>query len=240
MKISIVEDNAITRATLEDIFYQNGFEILSSFAKAELALEAMKKSAPDLAILDINLAGEKDGIWLAKAIKEQLGFPFVFLTAYGDAHTRREVVATCPSGYIMKPFKQEDVLTTVEIAYKQTTQNQLLHKDEDTNAYLAKDCLFIKDEYRYFKVKLPEICYIKSNNNYVELYEFEKKHTIRGKLKDLAQSLPSNHFIQVHRSYIVNVNHIDSFDTQSLTIGKVDIPISLANRDRLISSFNKL
>ncbi|MGB0391187.1 MAG: response regulator, partial [Salibacteraceae bacterium] len=116
VKIYIVEDEYITQAVLKNNVEEIGYTVVGMADNAEDAWEDLQNLDVDLALLDINLAGEKDGIWLAKQIRESIGIPFIFLTAYGDKATINTAVKTQPNGYLLKPFNEVDIYTAIEVA----------------------------------------------------------------------------------------------------------------------------
>ena len=243
VKIFIVEDRAITRMTIEDVLVKAGYEIAGSSVKAEKAWEEICNTEVDLVILDINLVGEKDGIWVANKIKENLNIPFIFLTAFGDNKTLEKVMATRPSGYLMKPFKNADILTSVAIALQSFADNKSpspQDKPENNNVMALKGSIFVKDDYAFVKLKIDDIRYLKSDNNYVEIFIKEKMKLIRCKLKDVQEFLPEDKFVQIHRSHVVNIEKIDKFGSGFVVLGSDRLPVSSGHKDKLLAKFTML
>ncbi len=102
-KVFIVEDMAISRMALESILEENNYEIVGSAAKAETAYMQLQNLEIDLLLIDINLAGEKDGVWLTNKLREISNVPIIFLTAYSDSKTLANVKSAKSNGYLMKP-----------------------------------------------------------------------------------------------------------------------------------------
>jgi len=212
--IFIVEDNGINRISLEALLEENNFEILGSFSNAEEAWESLKKNLPEIVLIDINLAGEKDGIWLAKKIRKNLDLPFIYLTAYGDQKTINRLKSTSPNGYLMKPYNEPTLLTTINIA----TEN-FSNKNKQNS-------LYIKENYVRIRLVINEILYIKSEGNYIEIFLKNKKHVVRYRLTDFHKKIPQNDFVQIHRRYIINRNKVDYLKNDFIFINKNKIPIS--------------
>ncbi len=116
IRILIVEDEFITLETLKSVLSEMKFKISGDAMTASEAIAVLKKGETDLAILDINIKGDKDGIWLAKQIREKYQIPFIFLTAYGDDFTVKRAIETEPYGFLAKPFNKVDVYTSVAVA----------------------------------------------------------------------------------------------------------------------------
>ena len=114
--IYIVEDVAISRMSLETMLLENEYEVVGSAASAETAWKEIQSLPVDLILLDINLSGEKNGVWLAQQIRKNLNISIVYLTAFGDQQTLKEVLETKPNGYLMKPYQEPTLLTTIDIA----------------------------------------------------------------------------------------------------------------------------
>ena len=226
MNAFIIEDNGINRLFLETILEDNNIKTTGSFSNAEEAWERLKNNEPTIVLIDINLAGDKDGIWLANNIRRELNLPFIFLTAYGDPQTIERVKLTKPNGYLMKPFNEPTLLTTINIAIE-SFKNQ---KQNSANS------LYIKDNYVRIKLDIPDILYIKSEGNYLEIYLEDKKHLVRSRLADFIKDLPKSNFIQIHRRYVINISKINLVGNGYVIINNIEIPITKTYKD----SFDKL
>ena len=221
IKVYVVEDMAISRASLETMLLQNEFELSGSAAKAETAWEELQKNKTDLILLDINLSGVKNGVWLAKQVRKHLNIPIVFLTAYSDQQTLKEVMNTKPNGYLMKPYQEPTLLTTINIALNNFANNLQTKLSETENNFI-----YIKDSNLKVKLFTNEINYIMSDGNYLEIHLEHKKYVIRSKMTDFETLLPENIFFQSHRRYLVNSTKINAFGKDFIQLGKKNIPLS--------------
>lgn len=225
----IIEDNGINRISLETILEDNNFTIAGSYANAEEAWEALKNIKVDVVLIDINLSGDKDGIWLGHKIRRHNNMPFIYLTAYGDRETVEKVKETRPNGYLMKPYNEPTLLTTIDISIANFSDV----KKEETSIY-------IKDNYVRVKLVLEEINYIQSDGNYLHIFLAHKKHMIRAKLTDFLEELPKKLFVQVHQRYVVNLTRISLLGNGFIMIGDQEIPVSRrykATVEKLLTSF---
>jgi DNA-binding NarL/FixJ family response regulator len=116
VKILIVEDEAIIAAEIESIVETLGYRVLAKTRNGDKALDLLANHNFDLALLDITIKGSLSGIDLAKIIKEKYDFPYVFLTSHSDIDTLNQVKETLPYGYIVKPFSEHDLRSTIELA----------------------------------------------------------------------------------------------------------------------------
>jgi len=114
--VLIVEDDASISRLIEKILTKAGYDIAGIVTTAEAALAATKKHRPDVALMDINIPGEADGIDAAAQIQQQHGIPTVYVTALSDEGILHRAIASAPYGYLTKPFSSVGLRTAVEIA----------------------------------------------------------------------------------------------------------------------------
>ena len=124
-KILIVEDESIIAEDISDSLISLGYRITGMVYSGEEAIEAAAKFRPDLILMDVNLQGEMDGITAAAEIRSRFQIPVVYLTAYTDENTLRRVNATKPFGYIVKPFEEKNLHTTIQLALHQHEYDSL-------------------------------------------------------------------------------------------------------------------
>lgn len=124
--IVVVEDESIVAKDIQNNLKKLGYNVPATAPNAEIALEKIEEIRPDLVFLDIKLKGDVDGIEVAGKIKETYNIPVIFLTSYVDKATLDRAKVTEPYGYIVKPFNESDLQSTVEMAlYK-------FQKDQET------------------------------------------------------------------------------------------------------------
>jgi signal transduction histidine kinase len=126
-KIIIVEDAIIVAKHLKRVLENNGYEVVNTFVSGEELLEYLKGHLlPDLIFMDIMLAGDLDGIQTTQQVMEMGHVPVIYLTALTDRATILRAKHTTPFGYIIKPFEEHALLTTLEMArYKFETEEAL-------------------------------------------------------------------------------------------------------------------
>ncbi|VXD25604.1 hypothetical protein PL8927_900005 [Planktothrix serta PCC 8927] len=120
--ILIVEDELIAAESIARSLRKQGYIVIARINSGEKALEQVAKNIPDLILMDIHLRGELDGIETAKRIQEQYPIPIVYITAYSDTSTIERTQETNPYGYLIKPFKPQDVINAVEKALEGNRQ----------------------------------------------------------------------------------------------------------------------
>lgn len=244
-RVLIVEDEFINLDLLRSYLEKSGYEISGDAMRADEAIEVLEQFDTDIAILDINIKGDKDGLWLAEQIQKHYHIPFIFLTAYSDKDTVKKAANLHPHGYLVKPFTQADIFTSVEVALKNYAKE---HKKMDfpqefleleTELKLS-DSLFVKDSSTYKKLLIKDIQYIQSFKNYVEIFMKTGRVIVRSSLQKILQIFPQTHFVQVHRSFVVNINFIESIDGDFIFIENRKIPLSKSNRNDLFQKIHFL
>ncbi len=116
VKILIVEDEKILAMGLKNKLEKLGFKVTGMASSGEEAIESVNQNQPDLVLMDIVLKGEMDGIDTAKFIVNLHNIPIIYLTAYADDKTLERAEKTCPYGYILKPYKDNELKANIKMA----------------------------------------------------------------------------------------------------------------------------
>ncbi|KQS27163.1 response regulator [Dyadobacter sp. Leaf189] len=120
IKILVVEDEGIQAMGLEETLDQAGYEVVGIADNSEEVLGFVNSEEVDVIIMDIHIKGEVDGIDTALRVREiKAGIPIIYLTAYMDQETVRRASETHPAGYITKPYRQAQLLSSIEAAVQQ-------------------------------------------------------------------------------------------------------------------------
>lgn len=242
LKILIVEDKAMTRAALQDLLSKRGYDVVATSAEAEEAWLILKQKEVDIALIDIHLAKEKTGIWLAEQIRTHLDIPFVFLTAYGDERTLEEVKATKPDGYLMKPYNKPTLYLTLEIAFENFAKNHPQHRSGDSvdSGIAVSNTLYVKSGFSLHQIQIHDIFFVKSDGNYLHIILENERRMIRSTLKEFAAKLPDQLFYRIHKSYIVNIKKVSAFHPEHLEIASESLPIAKQHKREIIEAKERL
>jgi len=116
LKALIVEDEPLVAEDIASCVELMGYEAAFIAYSGEEAIQFLKENNVDFALLDITLSGDVDGIEVAKQFRETQRAPFLFLTSHSDHTTLERAKATRPSGYLVKPFDENDLKTSLEVA----------------------------------------------------------------------------------------------------------------------------
>ena len=130
-RILIVEDEKIIALDLQRRLEKFGYQVVHLASNADDAVASALEYVPDIILMDIMLGGDRDGIDAAVEIKEHLNTPIVFLTAYADENTVERAKKAEPVGYVLKPFKERELQTTIDIAlYKANVDVKMQEQEQ--------------------------------------------------------------------------------------------------------------
>lgn len=115
-RILIVEDEPIIAEDLAITLEKEDYIIAGKAYNALQAIDMVVNRYPDLVLLDILLKGDKDGIDVGRIIAEKYRIPFIYITSFSDKSTLEKARTSLPSGYIVKPFRERDLIATIEMA----------------------------------------------------------------------------------------------------------------------------
>jgi len=136
-RILIVEDEKIISLDLQRRLEKFGYRVAAVCSTGNDAVDKAKELRPDIILMDIMLGGEMDGIEAANRIKEETAIPVIFLTAYADEKTLQRAKEAEPFGYILKPFKERELYTTIDITlYKSRIHKELQRQERWYNSIL--------------------------------------------------------------------------------------------------------
>ena len=241
INILVVEDESIVSKDIQHSLKKIGYNVVGAASTGEKAIELALSEKPDLILMDIMLKGSMNGIEAADIIKKELSIPVIFLTAYADESTLAKAKITEPYGYILKPFKEIDIQTSVEMAIYKHAKEQEIIKERDflysivENKEKNYDFIFVKSNSKLVKINCKDICFIEALKDYVVINTIDTRYTIHSTMKDIELKMGTIDFIRIHRSFIVRLDKIVSIEYPNLTLekDKKSIPIGGSYRDDL-------
>ncbi len=247
INILVTEDESIVRKDIEMRLKKLGYNIVGTADTGLKAIDIAKEKKPDLALMDIMLKGDMTGIEAAAEIKTFLDIPIIFLTAYSDDKTLEKAKGSEPHAYLLKPFKESDVRTSIEMAIH---KHQSEKKVKDENAFLKSltrasadaKFIFVKNKKELIKVPLDDFIMVEALKDYVIIHTSNGNYTIHSTMKDIIKKLPKSHFTRAHRSYIVNVSKIVSIRNGNLILEgiKKAVPVGGNYKNDISSQINVL
>ena len=237
IKILIVEDESLVAMDMADTLARLGYQVLPTAYSYDEAMTILEEHRPDLVVMDIDLGSGKSGIDLAQIIRERYKIPFVFITSHSDRATVGRAASTQPNGYLVKPYTSEDLFASVEVAIA----NYGSRKATDTKDNITvSENIFVKTDTHFVKVKVTDILWLESDHNYLYIVTGKTKHIVRSSFKEFLVNLPVDSFMQVHKSYIINLQKIDSFSGSEVVINKQSIPLSRNFKDELFERIKRV
>lgn len=240
IKILIVEDEMIIAEDIKAMLLKK-YVVTGIALNYEEAIESITARMPDLVMIDINLLGKKNGIDLAHYINDHLGVPFIFATSLGDEYTIERAKQTHPYAYLIKPFEKQNLFSSIEIALSNAKSQSFLNHKPSSPALknVFEDVIFVKKDYYFIKIKAEDIDYIKADGNYLDVYCKEEKYIIRETLKAFSEQLNASLFLQIHKSYIVNLKKINAIGHTNVLVGQKEIPLSSIGKNELLKAIKK-
>lgn len=227
MKCLIIDDEPLARFHLKELADQIGF--LSVEGTCATALEAdviVKEREIDLLFLDINMP-----YLTGLEFLEQLENPplCILTTAYSEYALegyRLQVV-----DYLLKPIAFNRFYQAVNKAQQQFIVSEKMMK----NSPFDDPFLYVRQSDSFIKVSWVDILYIESMQNYTKLHFKDKSLVIHQTMKAIEESLPSEHFFRIHKSFLINIIHIDMISGGRLFINKTELPISRTRKEELLN-----
>ncbi len=251
INILIVEDESIIAKDIQHSLKKLGYNVVGICSSAEEAVKFCEENLPELVLMDIMLSGEGSGVDAAVQLRDKFNLPIIYLTAYADTTTVEKAKHTEPFGYIIKPFKEIDLRTTIEVALHKHRKEQEKQKELDmlyslvenkTHNTSANDAVYIKSNSKLVRVNYGEIYFVEALKDYVIVNTASARYTIHSTMKDIERSLPSSTFIRVHRSFIVQKDKIAAIEHNNILLSdiKKEIPIGGNYKDYLLEQLNTL
>lgn len=247
MNILVVEDESIVAKDIQVCLRKLGYEVIGICSSGEAAVETALDKRPDLIMMDIMLKGEMSGIQAAAAIRKEHDIPVIFLTAYTDRDTVDKAKETEPYGYIIKPFKEIDIQTAIEIALYKHSKEKVIKQERDFYYSLVEkqdsnDMIFVKANQRLVKIKYEDIYFIEALKDYVVINTLERRYTIHSTMKDIERKMPEKQFVRVHRSFIIRIDKIKEIDHSNVVMDqdKKVIPVGGSYKELLQERLNMI
>lgn len=242
INVLVVEDESIVSKDIQHSLKKLGYNVVGSSATGEKAIELAISERPDIILMDIMLKGQMNGIEAADEIRKVCSIPVIFLTAYADESTLSKAKITEPFGYILKPFKEIDLHTTIEMAIYKHSREQEVVKQRDLLFSLVenkdsgqKGYIFVKSNSKLIKLKSEDVYYIEALKDYVVIHTLDMRYTIHSTMKEIDMKMGQEEFVRIHRSFIVQLSKIATIEYPNLTLERMDklFPIGGSYRDDL-------
>lgn len=228
MKCIIVDDEPLAIEGMAlNIRQIDSLEIVGTFANAMDAYKFLKDNEVDLIFLDINLPN-LTGLELAKIIQNPP--MIIFTTAYSEYAVESYEVAAID--YLTKPIRFQrffQAVSKAEAQWKLQEKSVASLSNQNSTEYIL-----IKADRRTHRVLVNDIQYIEGLKDYVLVHTLNEKLAVAMNIKTIGAQLPESQFVRINKSFIVNINHVNSFDNDFLKIDSTELPIGLVYRDTFL------
>ena len=223
----VVDDEPMAREIICSYIEKiDTLELLGTCKNGMEAFQTLQQKSIDLLFLDINMP-ELTGISLAKALDKPT--QVIFTTAYREyALDGFEVQAL---DYLLKPISFERFLKAIQ---KYTE----LHSTEKTTLSQERlstpDSIYIRADRKMVKINLTEILYVESTGDYLKFHTSAKVWVTRDSLSEYEEKLPKTSFLRIHRSFIINLQHIQAYTHEFIEIENQALPISRSYKNEVL------
>ena len=223
IKCIIIEDEPLAVKVLSDYISQVPFlELMGTFKDAILATEYLRQHTVDLMFLDIHLPKLKGMAFLKTLIYPPA---VIITTAYHQYAV--EGFNLNVTDYLLKPFDFERFLIAVNKVKTVQVEKQKTNENEE------KDYIFLNVQKKKVKILFPEIVYIESQREYIKIITTRNEYISKMSTHEIEECLPAHLFKRIHRSFIVSINRIESYTSETVELNGISNPVGRGYRDVL-------
>ena len=247
IKTIIVEDEFAIAEDIGSSLIQNGYDLLSIFDKAENAYPFISKNPPDILLVDIRLQGAMDGIQLVQKIQKEIQIPVVYITANSDTATYERARETNPQAFLIKPFTPVNLLAAVDLALFNFGLgkgadgiDRAVVQDHHEVPFLVNQNLFIRSNGKFRKLAIDDLLFVEASGSYVHIQSVTERFTLSHNLANFQKKNPLPNLLRIHRSYLVNLNKVDSFEESFVFVQNHKLPLSDSYRSEFLSRIHLL
>jgi DNA-binding LytR/AlgR family response regulator len=243
IRVLVVEDEPIYADQLEAYLQDLGCEFIGPATDARTALSLFRTEAVDLVLLDVHLRGPVDGIELAAQMQALRPVPLIFLTSRADDAAFARARPLGPAAYLIKPVAFDALQRAMALAIDSFTAAT------PSNAPAASqplgqlpETLFIKENGLLEKIRMSEIQSVEADNKVCRLVLTGRAVVVRMPLREVMRHLPPDRFVQIQRSYYINLDYLERFDpVRNLAqVGEQVLPVSQTYHHELLRRLHKL
>lgn len=239
MKCLIIDDEATARMIITQLIdNQRDLELVGEFPNALQAIKYLNQTDVDLIFLDIHMP-DFTGFDFIQTLKNP---PNIILTTSDKSFAIDAFEYDCIVDYLVKPITAERFTKAIQKLENVKTTKTSTPKLSQINSELNKtdNDLYVNIDRRLIKIDIPSIYLIEAKGDYILIKTFDRNYTVHSTLKKIKVKLPDEQFLKVHRSYIINTNHIIDIEDNSVLIEKDVVPLSRSNRPALMKRLNLL
>lgn len=239
-RILIVEDNMVIAANISLQLSRLGYEVTGIETRGEDAVHHALENEPDLVLMDIQLSGRLNGISSVHLIHEKKKIPVIYLTSNIDEATFKLAKETSPLAFISKPYNPLDLERSISLAVHQMDNKAEYKEYNEGLVEFLEDRIFIRNQNKLIKIMMEDILYVEAERNYCKIITIHQAYTVVCPLGQLFENLSKSKLVRVHRSFLVNISHLDAVVDSHLEIKGKIVPMSKGYKDQLLRWINKI
>ncbi len=235
MNCLIIDDEPMAIKVIES--HISNFDDLKVIGTCQSALEAfpiLQKEKVDILFLDIEMP-KINGLSFLKSLKNP---PLVLLTTahrdYALEGFNLDIV-----DYLLKPISLDRFMKAISKIYRLKNPSQGHKNQESIPEVKPLSHIYVKSDRENVKINLAEIQYIESLKNHIKISTTKGTHITLVSISETAKKLPSSNFVRIHRSFIINLNHVDIFTNSYVSILRKSIPIGNVYKTRVLELLNQ-
>lgn len=217
--ILILEDDPDTQQHIRKIVQNFGYQISGTAASYEEAVASAETSFPHVALCDINLESDKDGIDVARTLKEMGNVAVIYLTMHSEDNIVEEALQTSPESYLLK----NSIITKAD---------QLDIEIQKTVRNLAKNKISLKSRGAWYEVDYQDVLYIEADNNNCNIVTNHTIFNVNQKFGAVLEKFKKYRIQQIHRSVAINLHYIKTYDRKKIYLNIEKLAGNLDKREK--------
>ena len=239
LRCALVDDEPLALSLLESYVRKtDSLELCGSYSSAIQAMKSLPEHPVDLLFLDIQMP-ELNGLEFSRMVSDNTRI--IFTTAFEQYAIDGYRVNALD--YLLKPISYNDFIEAVNKALQWFELRKKAETPDSVQTSLSTDSnhIYVKSDYKIVQIELDKILYIEGLKDYIKIYTEDNPRPILSltSMKTMEEKLPSNRFIRVHRSYIVQKQKIKIIDKGRIVFGKEYIPVSDSYKQELQNYVNE-
>lgn len=224
-RVLIVENDASAAGQISLCLANLGYQVVGITTSCLVAKQLYQWEQPDITLIDIQEGRARSSMDLAHFIRSQpKPKPFIFISSRINHHCIRLARKTLPAGFLAKPIRRENLYATIELAM----QEYRMQSQAVTTVIFSRDGNF-------HRIPVDSILYLQADHIYAQIFTIGGNKIIQRKsLTDLMEQLPTENFVQTHRSFVINIQHLNRWDKHHVYVGECAVPVSRGRRKQVL------
>ena len=237
MKAIVIDDEITARLIIKKVSEEiPDLDIVEEFSNALQAIKYLNKNTVDVIFLDIHMP-DFTGFDFIETLKN---LPKIVLTTSDRNFALEAFEYKFVVDYLVKPIELDRFKKAVDKVNTFKLVGEVAKPTIKKETQNTEDTLYVNIDRRLVKIDLSSIYVIEARGDYIKIKTEDKNHIVHCSLKKIIEKLPTNSFLKVHRSYVININKIIDIEDSSVLIKQDIIPVSRVNRNELKRRLNLL